>query len=66
MDTNLIIYKVTGWSNPLDWASTSKPAGLGYFMTRKGAEAKVELMKDHKDWRYHWSDFEIQEVEVLP
>ena len=62
----LTIYKVIGWTNPIDWASSSKASTLGYYQTLFGAEDKVADMMKDVDWRYTWNEFEIVEVEVLP
>lgn len=62
----LTIYKVIGWTNPLDWASSSESSILGHYLSRYGAEDKIADMKSDLDWNYHWSDFEIVELEVLP
>lgn len=64
--SNFIIYKVIGWTNPLDWSSSSEASTLGYYQTRFGAEDKVADMKNAVDWRYTWNDFEIVEIEVNP
>ena len=60
------IYKVIGWNNPLDWASSSKSSTLGHYLSHLGAEEKIAEMKMDLDWQYNWSDFDIIEIEVLP
>jgi hypothetical protein len=62
----MIIFKVSGWTNPIDWAASSVQTDLGFFMSRKGAENKIKAMKKIKNWKYDWTDFQIREVEVLP
>lgn len=64
--SNLIIYKVIGWTNPIDWASSSEASTLGHFQSRFGAEDLVANMKNEPDCGYHWSNFEIVEIEVAP
>jgi hypothetical protein len=62
----MVIYKVTGWTNPVDWASSCQPKIVGYFMTRKGANAKVRSMKAEKYFHYDWSSIGIDKIEVQP
>lgn len=60
------IFHLKGWSARIDWASTSTVSDLGFFMSRKGAEAEIAKIKKNKDWRMSWSEFQIFEVEVKP
>jgi len=62
----LTIYKVIGWTNPIDWASPTKACTLGYFQSRFGAEDKIADMKSEPDYGYDWSEFEIEEIGVWP
>lgn len=62
----MVIYKVVGFTNPVDWASMPEDKILGYYQSRFGAEDKVADMMREKDWKYDWSSFIIDEIEVNP
>jgi len=60
----MTVFEVVGITSWIDWAERGKPERLGMFTTREKAESRIEKIKEDRDWKMDWSDFEINEVEV--
>lgn len=60
----MMIYRVTAWDKPLDWAASSREVTLGLYATRAGAEKKITEFKKQKDWKHWWNEPQIEAVKV--
>jgi hypothetical protein len=61
----MTVFELVGLTAWIDWESRGTPEQLGLFTSREKAEAKIAEIKSRSDWRMEWSDFDINEVEVL-
>jgi hypothetical protein len=61
----MTVFELVGLTAWIDWADRGTPERLGVFTSREKAEAKIEEIKTRKNWRMEWSDFDINELEVL-
>ncbi|MGA1292488.1 MAG: hypothetical protein ACO3X4_05565 [Pelagibacteraceae bacterium] len=61
----MTVFELVGLTAWIDWASRGTPERLGLFTSREKAEAKIAEIKSRSDWRMEWSDFDINEVEVI-
>ena len=61
----MVVYRLVGRTNPLDWASMAEDKTLGLFATKEGAERKANLLKSQKHWHMDWQYFTVVEDVVL-
>jgi hypothetical protein len=61
----MTVFELVGLTAWIDWESRGTPERLGLFTSREKAEAKIAEIKSRSDWRMEWSDFDINEVEVV-
>lgn len=54
-----ILYTVSVWTKPVDWAASPQKEIVGYHKTRAGAEARIEELKKHKEYGVYWGDLQI-------
>lgn len=52
----MVVYHLTAWDKPLDWAASSREVSLGFFKTRDGAEKRIKEFKKQKDWKHWWNE----------
>lgn len=58
----MVIYQVTVWTKPVDWAESSRKESVGFFKSKSGAEARVDELKKSKDWNVYYGDAQIWTV----
>lgn len=62
----MIVYKVMGRTDPLDWASSAEDEVIAYYQTKESADKQIQAMKNRPDWRMSYSKFFVLPVEVHP
>lgn len=60
----MIVFELLGKEAMIDWTSPITKRRIGLFSTMEKAEAKVEEIKQSKEWQMDWDRFDIVEVEV--
>ena len=60
----MIVYHLTVWTKPVDWAASSQKQTIGFYKTEAGAEAKIKELKKSKEWNVYYGDPQIWPVTV--
>lgn len=60
----MIVFELIGTGTWIDWGSRGTETHLGLFSTAEKAEAKIQEIKQDKEWKMRWDSFRVVEVEV--
>lgn len=60
----MTVFELLATSAWIDWASRGNESRIGLFSTVEKAEAKIEEMKENKEWRMSWDSFRVVPVNV--
>jgi hypothetical protein len=60
----MIVFELLATSAWIDWASRGSETRIGLFSTAEKAEAKIEEMKQDKEWKMSWDSFRVVAVKV--
>lgn len=60
----MTVFELIGTGAWIDWGSRGAKTHLGLFSTAEKAEAKIQEIKQDKEWKMRWDSFRVIEVEV--
>ena len=60
----MTVFELIGTGAWIAWGSRGTETRLGLFSTVEKAEAKIEEMKQNKEWKMRWESFHVVAVNV--